>query len=294
MYTYSIFNLILSSEISLPELPEVIGETDVVLRLNKLNRSGRRLDSDLNFRGRISNLLSFSVYKGQEIDIEIEHHSDPDLVKSAIYGPILSILLRQKNFLVLHGSCVSSKKRNIAFIGRSKSGKSTLAEAFFKQGYSVITDDILAIDFNSSKPQLAPSIPRIKLWPDSAMAMGYDPKLLPVINHQSQKRFHLLQYNKHSNQILSSIYFLDKGPDINIKKLSFRDAFLKLLKCSKGTALNNPLYVKSHFNYCSSLLKAVPIYSLQRPIDFSVLNEVIDNIRTHENQVQKNFCQFEE
>lgn len=288
MYTYSIFNLILFSEISLPELPEVSGEADVVLRLNKLDRVVKRHDSGLNFRGRVSNLLRFSVCRGKEIDIELESYSDPSLVRSAIYGPILSILLRQKNFLVLHGSCVSSKKRNIAFIGGSKAGKSTLAEAFFKQDYFVITDDILAIDFNSSKPQLAPSIPRIKLWPDSAIAMGYDPKLLPAINHQSQKRFHLLQYNKHSNLILSSIYFLDKGPDINIKKLSFRDAFLKLLKYSKGTVLNHPLYVKSHFNYCSSLLKAVPIYSLQRPIDFSLLDEVVDSVRNHGCQTQSN------
>lgn len=287
MYTYSVFNFILLSEISLPELPEVNGEADVVLRLNALDRVVKRHDSGLNFRGRISNLLRFSVCRGKEIDIELETYSDSSLVRSAIYGPILSILLRQRKFLVLHGSCVCSEGRAIAFIGGSKAGKSTLAEAFFQQNYSVITDDVLAIDFNTTNPQLAASIPRIKLWPDSALAMGYDPKRLPSINHQSQKRFHLLNQNINSDFMLSSIYFLDKGSEVKINKLSFRDAFLTLLQHTRGTALNHPLYVKAHFNYCAYLLKNIPIYSLQRPIDYGVLNKVVDNVRIHEYQTRR-------
>lgn len=286
MKLYSVFDIKISSELSLSELPEVNGEPDVTLKVEKLDRLDRGHDGGLSFRGQILNLLRFSVYKGQEIIIEIHNNSDPRLIKSAIYGPLFSILLRQRKFLILHGSCVLLKGKAIAFIGGSKTGKSTIAEAFLQRNYSVITDDVLAIHFNSSCPKVVASIPRIKLWSDSAVAMGYTPNQLPKVARSCQKCFHQFQPINISNYSLSSIYVLDRVSEIYIKKLNHIDAFIQLLQHSRGTALNHPEYVESHFNYCSSLLHSIPCYSLQRPFDYSILPKVLDKVLDHEYHTQ--------
>lgn len=286
MKLYSVFDIKISSELSLAELPEVNGEPDVTLKVEKLDQLNRDHDGGLKFRGQIFNLLRFSVYKGQEIIIEIHDNSDPRLIKSAIYGPLFSILLRQRKFLILHGSCVVLRNKAIAFIGGSKTGKSTIAEAFLQRNYSIITDDVLAIHFNSSFPKVVTSIPRIKLWSDSAAAMGYTPSQLPRINRNCQKRFHQFKPINSSNYSLSSIYFLDRASEVNIKKLNFLDAFIQLLQHSRGTALNHPEYVKSHFNYCSSLLHYIPCYSLQRPFDYNMLPKVLEKVQAHEYHTQ--------
>lgn len=287
MPIYSVFGITILSEISLPELFEVDEEPDVIIRVDKLNRLERIHNSGSVFRGQISGLLRFVVDRGQEIVIELSSKTDLSLIQLAIYGPILSILLRQRGFLVLHGSCVAIEGSSIAFIGSSRAGKSTLAEAFFQRDYSVITDDILAIRSDFANPLVVPSIPRVKLWSDSALAMGYNIEELPRISNRCPKYFHIFESLKRNISPLSSIYILDQGIDVSIKRLSCRGAFLKLLQYSRATALTHPYYIKSHFELCTSLLCSVPVYSLQRPFDYELLPDVVNKILNHEWQTQQ-------
>ncbi|MGR3274568.1 serine kinase [Acaryochloris marina NIES-2412] len=287
MPIYSVFNLRLRSSILLPELMEVdkTSVPDVVLKLDSLGLYHYKHDSGFCYRGAIQNILRFIVYEGKEIIIDPSENVDISLVRSALYGPIFSILLCQLDLLVLHGSCVALHDSAIAFLGHSRAGKSTLAEAFYCQNYPVITDDVLAISLAADYPQALPSIPRIKLWPDSALAMGHQLEQLPPIHSNSSKRAHLLPPISITTLPLSSIYILGESSEISITKLSPQHAFLKLLKNTRAAqVLNHPRFMKFHFKQCTTLLHKIPIYLLTRPFDLSAVSKTIKEVEDHEHR----------
>lgn len=283
MPIYSVFNFNLQASILLPELFEVDRSPDVVLKLDKLSAYHHKHDGGFCYRGKIPNILRFIVYNGKEIIIEPLDDVDLDLVRSALYGPIFSILLRQIGLLVLHGSCIALQDSVIAFLGHSKAGKSTLAEAFYCQNYPVITDDVLAISLATDYPQVLPSVPRIKLWPDSALAMGHKLEQLPPIHSKSSKRAHLLPHNSITALPLSSIYILGGSSEISISRLSPQQAFLKLLENTRAAnVLNHPGFMELHFKQCTTLLKMIPIYLLTRPFDLGAVSRTIKEVNNHE------------
>ncbi|ABW25446.1 hypothetical protein [Acaryochloris marina] len=283
MPVYSVFGFCIQSDIYLPELVEADGRPDVVLKIDKLATYHHKHDAGFCFRGRISNILRFLVYKGQEIVIEPFANVEIGLVRSILYGPIFTILLRQQGQLVLHGSCVVLQNAATAFLGHSKAGKSTLAEAFHHHDCSVITDDVLAIQFASDFPTVLPSIPRIKLWPDSAIAMGHQPDKLKSIYGYSSKKVHLLPQKEFPALPLSSIYVLNQGKEFSIIKLNPQQAFLEILKNSRATKeLIHPQFVKLHFEQCTALLKKVPVYLLTRPLDLNSISKTVEKIQIHE------------
>lgn len=287
MPIYSIFNFFLESQVPLPELVEVDCRPDVTLKLSTLEYFSPRQESVSSFQGKIKNLLRFRVQEGNEISIAPYKSANLNQLQSAIYGPIFSILLRQRGFLVLHGSCVVIDDCAIAFLGSSQDGKSTLAEAFYQNSFPVLTDDVLAIYFNSAYPHVVPSIPRIKLWPDSALACGHQLDQLPTIYPDSYKRYHST-HNMSRDVPLAGIYILSQGPQFRIAPLKARQGFLNLVKHSRGKVLQDPNFREQHFEQCIHLLKTVPMYALSRPLALSRLWHDVDSIQKHHIQAHTN------
>lgn len=280
MPIYSVFDFCLESQVPLPALVEVDCCPDVTLKLSKINHLSPHKKSLKYFQGNINNLLCFRVQEGKEIRIAPYEDVDLNLIQSAIYGPIFSILLRQRGLLVLHGSCIVINNFAIAFLGSSRAGKSTLAEAFYQKKFPVVTDDVLAIHFNSANPLVVPSIPRIKLWPDSALACGHQLKQLPSIYPDSDKRYHSTN-NTSGDVPLAGIYILSQGPQLRIDPQKPRQGFLNLVKHSRGKVLQDPNFREKHFEQCINLLQAVPVYSLTRPLALSKVWSLVDSIVDH-------------
>lgn len=280
MPIYSIFDFCLESQVPLPALVEVECYPNVTLKLSKMNHLSSPSDSLKSFQGKINSLLRFRVQEGKEISIVPYENVDLNQIQSAIYGPIFSILLRQRGLLVLHGSCIVIENFAIAFLGASRAGKSTLAEAFYQKKFPVVTDDVLAIHFNSANPQVVPSIPRIKLWPDSALACGHQLKQLPSIYPESDKRYHST-HNTSRDVPLAGIYILSQGPQLRIDPLKARQGFLNLVKHSRGKVLQDSKFREKHFEQCINLLQTVPMYSLSRPLALSKVWSVVDSIVDH-------------
>ena len=85
-----------------------------------------------------------------------------------LLGPVISVLLHQRGFLVLHGSAVKINNESIAFVGNRGMGKSTIAINLYKKGYPLVTDDIIAINFdNEGNPYIYPGYSHVRLSKDS-------------------------------------------------------------------------------------------------------------------------------
>src|SRR5439155_11302653 len=104
-----------------------------------------------------------------------------------LFGPVLAVLLHQRGRLVLHGSAVVLCGAAVGVLGASGWGKSTLAGLLHRRGHRFITDDVVAVDVEHGRT-VAPGIPELRLWPDTAAALGHDPDVLPPLHPRHQKR----------------------------------------------------------------------------------------------------------
>ncbi|NIO13431.1 MAG: serine/threonine protein kinase, partial [Gammaproteobacteria bacterium] len=92
---------------------------------------------------------------------------------------MLGFVLRLRGVLSLHASVIDINGEAVGFMGAAGAGKSTLAAAFAKKGFAVMSDDILALKPGDSAPFAQPGYPRLRLWPDSAVVLFGSASALP-------------------------------------------------------------------------------------------------------------------
>ena len=189
MFTYSAYNLRINSEIFFPELvtsQEELNTTEklpeVIVQQREIGRSEiENANGGNRFFGRLEidklKFCRFLVEFGSKIAIEPTPGIADDIIRPGILGPIFSVMLRQRGLLAIHASCVEINGEAVGFIGNSGWGKSTLANAFYNQGYPLLTDDVMAIQVNEANekhPITFPAYPYVKLLPAAAASLGYD------------------------------------------------------------------------------------------------------------------------
>ena len=105
----------------------------------------------------------FRVHNGQDI-IAARKEGSPPCVPSLL-GPLL-LFFSPQGYLVLHASAVVQDHKATAFLGPPGYGKSTIAAAMNRWGYPFITDDILAVKFDTNSNPYVPWPTLIKLSPE--------------------------------------------------------------------------------------------------------------------------------
>ena len=97
---------------------------------------------------------------------------------------MFATFLRQRGLFVLHASSININNSAVAFSGFKGYGKSTTAMAFYKEGYPVVADDYITIEFDKEVPFVSPGFPSLRLSNESRSYMGLeksdlDPKIMP-------------------------------------------------------------------------------------------------------------------
>lgn len=278
MYIYTAYNLGIHCEFPLPELIPSDNPADVVIRFGKLDDLQQKPNDGGNYLlATIEGFGKLWVQEGREIILVPNPGVDEAMTRTFLLGVILCVLLRQRGLLVLHASSVVINGSAIAFMGESGWGKSTLAEYFHHQGYSILTDDVLAIDTNLPQPMVIPGFPQIKLWPDAAASVGHNLESLPLLNSETVKRVHRLQDGFYQKSVpLKRLYVLAGGTHPEIIPLEPQQSFAQLVRHSREKqALTNPEFLRAHFQQCTTLVKQVPILKLQRERSLAAIPDLI-------------------
>jgi len=182
-YYYRVFGLSIESVLACPELFPMheVQEPDVVFRFGELPE---RLENPAESRPRwqtapgvylldLKQVARFQVRDGCEIIIQPMPGVSEDSIRMYLLGACLSVLLFQRKMFALHVSGIHTEHGAVLFAGSSGSGKSTLVSAFIQRGYKMLSDDMLALVFNEHGQVVAlPGFPQVKLWADSAGALG--------------------------------------------------------------------------------------------------------------------------
>jgi hypothetical protein len=278
MYIYTAYGLGIHSELLLPELVPSESAADLVIRFGKLaHLQQNRSNGGDYFLGRIEGIGRLLVQQGREIVLDPDPGIHESVLRPFVLGAIISVLLRQRGLFVLHASSVVIDGAAVAFMAESGWGKSTLAEAFHAQGYGILTDDVMAIQFDSHTPLVIPSFPQIKLWPDAAASLGHNPESLPLLNTETEKRVHRLSDRFLQTPVpLKRLYVLAIGTQHEIVSLSPQESFVELVRHSREVnVLNAPEFLGAHLHQCTRLIQQVPMRRLQRQHSLSALPDLI-------------------
>lgn len=287
MHSYDAYGLGICSEVPVPAFAAGTGRADVVIRtadlqdeVRDLKAQDRAFDVDASqIRIYLSGIGSFVVRSGREVLVDPAEDVDQRWVQLGIVGPVLAALLVQRDFLILHASCVAVGGDGVAFVGAALEGKSTMAATLHARGHVLVTDDIVAIRFDDAGvPTVFPGFPQFKLWPDALAALGSSPDDLPRIAPNSEKRARRLKRESLSNEPvpLSRIYLLSGGDTPSIEDVPPARAYFALLAHSYGVHWLHSLAPDSTFFGRARLTHSVPVRHLRRPRDLALLPTLAD------------------
>lgn len=292
MFNISAYGLRIQSEF--PLLDDSINcfnvssdQPDVSVHLSSLSGlKSEDYQSSNSILGTLRGVARFLICNGNEIIIDPESGVEEKTLSTSILCSAMSVILRQRGFLVLHASCILIDGKAIAFIGPSGAGKSTIASTFYTLGYPVITDDVLAIQFIDGFPFVRPSFPIVKLLPDSAIALGHQLEHLPPLNELSPKRIQYVNSENIAGEYpLKNIYVLDIGDKHQVSAIIPSKALLVLIYNSRSIKTLVDVESKDqHFQQCSSLVNTTSIFLLKRKRTLRNLSEIVSLVKEELNE----------
>lgn len=285
MKIYQAYNLHIASELPLPKLIETEGKPDVVIRFSKTDDNFEvQHDGGKNCRGTIPGIGRFLIQNGREILVSPEAGVEAERLGLILIGPVLSVILRQRGFLVLHASCVRINDVAVAFMGTSGCGKSTLAAAFYTRGYKVLTDDIMPIKITDRAAKAFPSYPYFKLFPESLSTLGKDTTKLSSVTSKSLKLSYKFTNSFQEEPInIQRIYVLGKGEEHDIQKIKPQEAFVELVRHTRAINLMDASEsMTEHLHFCSQLIQKVSFYRFVRKPSLTDLPKLVKMVENEQ------------
>lgn len=302
-HSYWAYGISIESEVLLPDLMNVDAAPDVRIR------HGEVASTPL-FKSLLENAQAFSrpgceilaapgamcitwervgtflVHGGSDVIVECEPNLPVEDLQAFLTGPVLSVVLHQRGLFVLHASAVVIDGAAVAFLGAKGDGKSTLAAHLQVRGHRLIGDDILPVDLKNNCAVVVSGFPRIKLYNDSILAVGHEPSDFPFIHRFVEKRSFQFADKLSTEPIaLHGLYVLSEGESVCLEELGQASSFMEITRHTYMNRYLNALGAESeHFEHCQKLIQKLPVRKLERPRDFSTMDEVC---RLLENDVRQ-------
>jgi hypothetical protein len=288
MFHYSAYNLSISSEICLPELPAGPPEADVSIRIAAPEGvvESRPIEWRESPPGeacfRFSKVARFSVRGGREVIITPDPEADHTIFRLYVQGMMLASILYQRGFFVLHASVIDVGGNGIALMGPIGAGKSSFASAFLARGHRIVADDNAALEMNGEAPVVLPAFPSLKVYPQVAQSLGHHKLDLTPMHHSQAKQAQSVAHGfSRDPRPLEAIYVLDRDAPPGIARLSPIDSVTELIRHSVPTrwGVNGS---GCHLKMCARLAHLVPMFRLRT---FTNLNEIAGIAEQIENDI---------
>jgi hypothetical protein len=279
MYKYQVFQLNIISALAFPELCSLSHESftrpDIAIDFGPVSTEGLSspLKKGVCFQAKaglfwlhVPKVARFLVAEGNQITIDPISGADEDSMRVFVLGSCMGALLIQRGLFLLHGNAIRVNGHAVAFTGLSGVGKSTLAGIFLKRGYSMLTDEVCALD---AQGRVIPGFPGIQLWADVIKQLEMDKKSLRKIRPNIEKYTVSIEKNFHGESSpLKMIYVLSSHnkSEVNIKNISGIEKFQLLrfqsyrLPYVEGLSQEN-----RHKKRCMQLIGSVGLARLARP-----------------------------
>lgn len=202
---------------------------------------------------------------------------DLGLIYSHSIQPILG---NHRGGLFLHGSAVLIGDHAVAFLGQSRSGKTTLAGNFAHEGCPLMSEDVIEVKPGKQGYWVKPNSTSLRLFSDSARFLfGLDHLPQGSEGKASFGDAYELQFaNKPA--LLRAVFVLgsDHQSPLHIKELNGQSRLASLIPNSFILDVDDSLRLRGHFERLADLAQAVPCLSLDYTRDFIELPAVLNRI----------------
>jgi hypothetical protein len=199
---------------------------------------------------------------------------------------IVPLLGNFRGGLFLHGSAVRVDANGVegagavAFLGLSRSGKTTLAGAFARCGHPFLTEDVIELERTDGAYLLQPKHTPLRLFADSAAHLLSDQIANDAINEKREiESDDTLPFAAHAAP-LRHIYILgkDHAATLATRKLSLSEALPAIMPHAFILDVEDKVRLKAHFGRLADLTQHIPCYTLDFPRDYSELPSVMEHV----------------
>jgi hypothetical protein len=104
----------------------------------------------------------------REVSCRAASDCGDELIRQLFLGLVAAFVVNARGGISLHAAAVRVGSQAIAFVAEAGGGKSSLASSFVGAGDPLVSDDLLALEWDGGRLWAFPGPPQLRLWPDSA------------------------------------------------------------------------------------------------------------------------------
>jgi hypothetical protein len=208
----------------------------------------------------------------------LQQHSDSDFFRAVLTTqilPLVSSLFR----VTLHGGVVVQEGRAAIYLGQEGVGKSTLTTYLLQNAFSIYSDDVAAVDFDTSL-KVYPGLPEVRINRDSCQNLLSEEQreALPVKLAKQQ-----LLFSQAESTVASVAAVFILSPQQNSiapqkTALSSSQSFSCLIENQFRWDIWNPKTITNEFQVIANMCRQVPFWKLDYPLDYKSLPWIAQHI----------------
>lgn len=222
---------------------------------------------------------------GERVTVAAHPGVDDALLRLVLTGPVLGVLLAQRDYLAFHAAVVAhpDERSAIAIVGAKGMGKSTMAAALYNAGCPMMSDDIMAVVPRDDRAFTQAGFPHAKLWKTSARALVARHEKLAALAPGFGKRARPVR-DRFLDAILPlrAVLVLDEGRHISLEQLVGFESIQALLPHWYGALFDGQLLpvlgADRHLRETSWLAQNTEVYRLVRPWSLRRVADVADEV----------------
>ena len=217
-----------------------------------------------------------------------EDGADESVLGLLLAGQVSVFVLHQLGIPTLHASAAVTRHGAAAFLGPKGQGKSTMVAAFLHRGATLLTDDVLPLRVEQNGAFGFPSLPIMKVWPETAEGALELAEELPHLVANYEKRLLRLEGRfsfATAPARVRAFYFLDRydpaargRTDIISRRLAGRESIAVIRSQASPGALLNVTEEARLLPWYVKLLGHAPVHVLSFPNGFASQSAVHDHI----------------
>lgn len=135
------------------------------------------LDAQARARFEVAGIATFLIEQGRRITIDAQMDPGAPDIRLFLLGTPLGLIYLQRGMVPIHAAGVEIDGQAVLLAGSARVGKSTLAWAFARRGFRLISDDVAPLAFDGEGLLVHPGVTRLQLWAEACAGLGIGAQL---------------------------------------------------------------------------------------------------------------------